>query len=575
MAKVTINESTLSGIGTAIRNKLGVSTTYKPTQMPSAINSIEKANLESLSATVNGTYLPTSGHNGFSRAVVNVPNTYGAGDEGKVVSSGALVSQTSVTKTENGTYDTTLNNQVVVDVPQGITPSGNISITANGTYNVTDYANAVVDVPAGGGGSDGSFIDPKHIDINVDSVFATVLSGYPQFNGFTAFGGNEKRNWWGANNNNQHWLKVTFEEAETINKIEFSNGWTSGTSRWQSATVIFQGSNDDSAWADLLTLTGLTVSENQEVYQVTNNTAYKYYRFLCTSGTDSYTGIGKVRLYGKGSGGGGSTNILSGTDAPTASVGSDGDVYLQLQSAGGDITSAYCKVSGTWQNLIGTDIDDVDTGGGAPVVSVKGFDIHRANFDGNNPNSTTGRYDNNYLVAYFHDNMSTTYELNGTSATYSTVATGKGGGGICATTQAVVNPETEPSDAMIPLMGSTFVSHHNDYGSYESVVGGWVGYPDGGTIYENANSNTTTNSITMDSAHGTLLVVIAASNSGMSSVTSVDVNGDSYDLTSMGYKYDGVYAFYTAIVIENNSDTTITVTFPVACYGYVSIIGLD
>lgn len=53
----------------------------------------------------------------WDEVVINVPNTYVAADEGKVVSSGALVSQSSATKTSNGTYDTTLNNEIVVAIP--------------------------------------------------------------------------------------------------------------------------------------------------------------------------------------------------------------------------------------------------------------------------------------------------------------------------------------------------------------------------------------------------------------------------------------------------------------------------
>lgn len=144
------------------------------------------------SITSNGTGIDVKD---YASADVNVANSYSAGDEGKVVSSGALVSQTSVTKTSNGTYDTTLNNEVVVNVPQpsgninitgtsqvdvsayataqvvdadlvagnikkdvnilgvtgslesGITPSGTISITSNGTTDVTNYASASVNVP--------------------------------------------------------------------------------------------------------------------------------------------------------------------------------------------------------------------------------------------------------------------------------------------------------------------------------------------------------------------------------------------------------------------------------------------
>lgn len=55
----------------------------------------------------------------YATASVAVPNSYSASDEGKVVSSGALVSQTSQSISQNGTYDTTLKNEVVVNVSGG------------------------------------------------------------------------------------------------------------------------------------------------------------------------------------------------------------------------------------------------------------------------------------------------------------------------------------------------------------------------------------------------------------------------------------------------------------------------
>ena len=112
---------------------------------------------ERLDVAANGTYTAPSGK-AYTPVVVAVPNTYAAADEGKVVSNGALVAQTAHAEvTQNGTIDTTLNNSVVVNVPQGSTPTGTkqISITENGTTteDVAAYANAeiTVNVPSGGG----------------------------------------------------------------------------------------------------------------------------------------------------------------------------------------------------------------------------------------------------------------------------------------------------------------------------------------------------------------------------------------------------------------------------------------
>lgn len=122
MSKVLIEESNLSGIASAIRSKLGAQTTYKPSQMAEAIASIApQPSLETKSIIANGTYTPSTGKDGFSQVTVDVPNSYAAGDEGKVVSSGALVAQTARAGeiTANGTYDTTENNSVTVNVSGG------------------------------------------------------------------------------------------------------------------------------------------------------------------------------------------------------------------------------------------------------------------------------------------------------------------------------------------------------------------------------------------------------------------------------------------------------------------------
>lgn len=95
-----------------------------------------------LSITSNGSYDVCD----YGYANVAVPNSYGAGDEGKVVSSGALVAQTAMASiTSNGTYDTTTNNSVTVNIDNNIIVSGNgnqnyayASIGSSGTRHYTD-----------------------------------------------------------------------------------------------------------------------------------------------------------------------------------------------------------------------------------------------------------------------------------------------------------------------------------------------------------------------------------------------------------------------------------------------------
>ena len=87
MSKVLITENYLDAIADAIRGRNGTQNTYTPAQM--------------------------------AAAVAAIPNAYVAGDEGKVVSNGALVAQSSSSVTQNGTVDTTLINSLTVNVSGG------------------------------------------------------------------------------------------------------------------------------------------------------------------------------------------------------------------------------------------------------------------------------------------------------------------------------------------------------------------------------------------------------------------------------------------------------------------------
>lgn len=169
MAKVLVTEDYLSGIGNAIRGKLGSSNHYTPGQMATAISSIPTVapTLISKSVVANGTYNASSDEaDGYDSVSVNVPNSYASEDEGKVVNNGGLVAQESQNVSQNGTYDTTMKNQVVVAVPNSYSASdeGKVvfsgelinqtskTITNNGTYNTTKNNSVVVNVSGGSGG---------------------------------------------------------------------------------------------------------------------------------------------------------------------------------------------------------------------------------------------------------------------------------------------------------------------------------------------------------------------------------------------------------------------------------------
>ena len=119
-----------------------------------------EATLIDKSISSNGTYNASSDNaDGYKKVVVNVPNP----------------STGSLSIISNNTYDVTNYASAVVNVPQGITPSGTIPITQNGTVDVTNYASAEVNVS---GIATGSFTPSSN------TLTQTINTGLSSVTGF-------------------------------------------------------------------------------------------------------------------------------------------------------------------------------------------------------------------------------------------------------------------------------------------------------------------------------------------------------------------------------------------------------
>lgn len=126
----------------------------------------------------------------YAKANVAVPNSYAAEDAGKVVkntgSAYELVAQSARAGniTVNGTYDTTDNNSVTVDVSGGSATLGTKTITEDGTYNASSdnydgYSQVIVSVGGGGTVLSGSFQPSEDVSTYTISTLAgTTLNHF-------------------------------------------------------------------------------------------------------------------------------------------------------------------------------------------------------------------------------------------------------------------------------------------------------------------------------------------------------------------------------------------------------------
>ena len=153
---------------------------------------------KSKTITANGTYSALNeDFDGYEQVIANVPNSFTPADEGKVVSQGVLVSQSSTAANQNGTVDTTLYNSIDIDVPNTYTAgdegkvvdNGHLvaqtstSALQNGTINTTTNNEVVVNVPntyvaadEGKVVSNGGLVSQTSTNINTNGTVNTTLN---------------------------------------------------------------------------------------------------------------------------------------------------------------------------------------------------------------------------------------------------------------------------------------------------------------------------------------------------------------------------------------------------------------
>jgi len=155
------------------------------------------------------------------------------------------------------------------------------------------------------------------------SVIVSANSNWGGYDPWKAFS-KQQNDWWIGSGGDPHWLQVEFQSQQTLQEVSFV---TYDSYRTHPVSRIAY-SNNGVDFTDAI-LSESTVDGFSGHAVISGGCTGKYFRFIFDGSysESSYPGMGKIEM-----------------------ISNDSFVY-----------SSYCKVNGIWQNLIGTDINDVNT----------------------------------------------------------------------------------------------------------------------------------------------------------------------------------------------------------------------
>lgn len=292
--------------GTTTEDVTSYATASITTAVPaSAVDSGTK----SISISSNGT--TTHDVVGYASASItaSVPNSYSASDEGKVVSSGALVSQTAhadvTPTTSDQTIDTTTNNSIKV--------KGDADLVAGNIKKDVEIFGVTGSYEGGGGGtSDNDFVKKDGVSsINVDYE-SGAMRDY-------LFYGSTSLQTFNAPNFTGQIPANAFRSCTALTSVNFPKAATCGGNAFQGCTAL-----------ETLVLPAINGSVGTDAFRgCTNMTAFDIYS-PTQLGANSFNGNTKmsVLIIRKTGSIVSLGNVSAFSSTPFASSGSGGTIYV-------------------------------------------------------------------------------------------------------------------------------------------------------------------------------------------------------------------------------------------------------